>query len=412
MPNQSPQFTPPAYAGFGVRFLAYMVDILILIAATTLIEYFVFQIDPFKYLRLQSLTEYQTLAQSGSNWYVYLTNYIVLSLYYAYFWMFQNGATPGKKLLAIQIIKEERNTITVLTVFERIFFITLMSLFSILGMVFTNDLFLKNTISVLTIITGILLMIGYLWILWDRKKQGLHDKIAKTVVVKTDKQPHTALGILLTLLAFTILMLYLGAILVKGFQLGIQESRSKKTGSVSKVTNSAAKAHFDRSLQLFAQIRKERSADNIKKLNDENISELKKALETDPNNAKIWYYLGLAYTWVSSEGTLEDGLEAYKKAEELDPQNASYAEGTGDMLNRLGRYDEAIIELQKALRLDNNSAYTYLDLGIAYKKLKIYDSARKSFQKAIETFQSQNKDGSYDGEILRIQKELVDLPSQ
>jgi len=35
------------------------------------------------------------------------------------------------------------------------------------------------------ILSGIILGIGYLMIAWDVKKQGLHDKIAKTFVVRT-----------------------------------------------------------------------------------------------------------------------------------------------------------------------------------------------------------------------------------
>jgi len=33
-------------------------------------------------------------------------------------------------------------------------------------------------------ISGVVLFLGYLWILIDKKKQGWHDKIARTYVVK------------------------------------------------------------------------------------------------------------------------------------------------------------------------------------------------------------------------------------
>lgn len=32
--------------------------------------------------------------------------------------------------------------------------------------------------------SAIVFGLGYLWVIWDGKKQGWHDKIAKTVVVK------------------------------------------------------------------------------------------------------------------------------------------------------------------------------------------------------------------------------------
>lgn len=34
-------------------------------------------------------------------------------------------------------------------------------------------------------LSGAVLLIGYLWMIWDKKKQTWHDKIAKTIVVKS-----------------------------------------------------------------------------------------------------------------------------------------------------------------------------------------------------------------------------------
>jgi uncharacterized RDD family membrane protein YckC len=38
-------------------------------------------------------------------------------------------------------------------------------------------------------VSGIALLIGYLWMLWDPRKQTWHDKIANSVVVKADRYP-------------------------------------------------------------------------------------------------------------------------------------------------------------------------------------------------------------------------------
>jgi uncharacterized RDD family membrane protein YckC len=35
-------------------------------------------------------------------------------------------------------------------------------------------------------ISGVVLLLGYLWMLWDKEKQCWHDKIAGTVVVPAD----------------------------------------------------------------------------------------------------------------------------------------------------------------------------------------------------------------------------------
>ena len=180
----------------------------------------------------------------------------------------------------------------------------------------------------------------------------------------------------------------------------------KSLDEISPVT----KIHWDRSQELFEQMRQNaNNPEKVRQLNDENIKELKKALEIEPNNPRIWVELAHAYTWVSSEGSLEDSLAAYKKAEELDSNNIVYINFVGDMLIDLGRYEDAILQFQKTFRLTDRSGLANLSVGIAYKKLGIYDTAREHFQKAIEIFTAENKDGSYDDEILRARKEMSEL---
>ncbi|MBU1000400.1 tetratricopeptide repeat protein [Patescibacteria group bacterium] len=182
--------------------------------------------------------------------------------------------------------------------------------------------------------------------------------------------------------------------------------------------NPEAKKHFDRSLELFKQMREISSSGktdteiiaDTKKINDENILELEKALDLEPNNPRIWHTLGNAYTWVSSIGNFEDGLAAFKKAEELDPDNVVYINGVGDFLIRMGKYEEAVLHFQKTLRLTNKSGFANLSVAQAYSNLKIYDLAREHYQKAIEIFTSENQDGDYDIYLLQARKELSNLP--
>ena len=35
---------------------------------------------------------------------------------------------------------------------------------------------------------GFVFFLGLFWVAWDKKKQGWHDKLAKTVVIKKKKQ--------------------------------------------------------------------------------------------------------------------------------------------------------------------------------------------------------------------------------
>jgi uncharacterized RDD family membrane protein YckC len=38
-------------------------------------------------------------------------------------------------------------------------------------------------------LSGIVCLLGYLWMLWDKEKQTWHDKLATTVVVPTSAYP-------------------------------------------------------------------------------------------------------------------------------------------------------------------------------------------------------------------------------
>lgn len=73
-------------------------------------------------------------------------------------WMLSNyQATVGMMVLKIKILKENGGKVTY------------------------QDAILRYFASLLS---GIALGLGYLWMLWDKKKQTWHDHIAKTVVVK------------------------------------------------------------------------------------------------------------------------------------------------------------------------------------------------------------------------------------
>ena len=81
----------------------------------------------------------------------------VLSLVYTwYFLTRQNGQTPGKMIMHIRVIKKDGTPIDDATAIVR---------------------YIGYYISCL-------IVIGVLWAFWDDKKQGWHDKVANTIVVK------------------------------------------------------------------------------------------------------------------------------------------------------------------------------------------------------------------------------------
>lgn len=124
--------TPVVYAGFWERFGALLIDTFILIVPQFLISYLV----PGVF---------------GS-----VVTIVIQWLYYAFMESGEGQATLGKRALGLKVTGVNG---------ERISF----------GQA-TGRYFGK-------ILSGLILLIGYLMMIWDVKKQTLHDKIAGTLVI-------------------------------------------------------------------------------------------------------------------------------------------------------------------------------------------------------------------------------------
>ena len=126
----------PAYVGFWKRFLASILDTLIIGIPATIIQFaLVFATG------------------IGSTVYVVQLGVVFLVVYLDGI----KGGTPGKLILGMRIVNEQGNYIGIP-----------MAILRYIG----------------KIISGLILGIGYFMIGWTERKQGLHDKIAKTFVVK------------------------------------------------------------------------------------------------------------------------------------------------------------------------------------------------------------------------------------
>jgi uncharacterized RDD family membrane protein YckC len=123
-------------AGFGDRFIAVIIDILVLL--------------------IPNLIFYVVIEGVLSNFLSFL-----LGLGYAvYFWS-STGQTIGKKAMKLKVVKADGGAI------------------------------LQPGEAVLryigTIISGIPFALGYLWVIWDPKHEAWHDKIAGTKVIKIEE---------------------------------------------------------------------------------------------------------------------------------------------------------------------------------------------------------------------------------
>jgi uncharacterized RDD family membrane protein YckC len=121
------------YAGFWVRLGAGVIDLLILGCSAGIIAYF----SPAPI--------------------IWVISGLVISIaYWLGFWIWR-GQTPGKMAAGIKVIRTDSSPIKWQCALRR---------------------FLGYIVSAMT------LFIGFVWVAFDGRKQGLHDKIADTYVVK------------------------------------------------------------------------------------------------------------------------------------------------------------------------------------------------------------------------------------
>ena len=83
---------------------------------------------------------------------------LVGATYYILLWTYWNGQTLGKKAMSIKVVRTDGKPVDLQT-----------SLLRYIGY----------------IVSGIFFCLGFIWVLFDERKQGWHDKIAHTLVVKT-----------------------------------------------------------------------------------------------------------------------------------------------------------------------------------------------------------------------------------
>lgn len=149
MEKRSKELEKKQFAGFGVRLLALILDIIVVnliinsisaFSAGSVISNFIIDTKTGSAIPNLFLNNYQAIVQA-----IYS---IVMIKYY--------GATLGK--MALKISVTDKN-----------------------GQLTWVSVIIRETIG--KFISAILLGIGYLMVLWDHNKQGLHDKIADTYVV-------------------------------------------------------------------------------------------------------------------------------------------------------------------------------------------------------------------------------------
>jgi uncharacterized RDD family membrane protein YckC len=125
--------------GFGPRLVAYVIDSLIIGGVSGLIT------------SIFAAANNDLVTMLGS-----LVVVVFVFWYYIYFWT-TKGQTPGKLVMKIKVVATDGSQVTAGKAFLRV-----------IGYLISNLIF----------------ALGFIWILFDTDKQGWHDKIAGTYVVR------------------------------------------------------------------------------------------------------------------------------------------------------------------------------------------------------------------------------------
>jgi len=134
------------YVGFWKRFVASVIDSLLLLVVLVPALLLLYRDDP---------REGFTGPGAGAE----LAIQVAVAIVYILFWRYR-GATPGKMAISARIVDAKTG-----------------------GAPSTGSLVARYVGYIVSMLP---LMLGFIWVALDRRKQGFHDKIAGTVVVYDD----------------------------------------------------------------------------------------------------------------------------------------------------------------------------------------------------------------------------------
>jgi uncharacterized RDD family membrane protein YckC len=146
-----------AYAGFASRAVALIIDLAIDALLLTIISVTI--------RLLQEAVRYSELTVALLSWLQITMSLSLLVGYFIFGWMLA-GQTVGMALMGVRVVRTNGQYVTLWVAVRRL-----------VGMLLSSILFL-----------------GYLWVLIDDRRQGLHDKLAGTYVIYAWSGPRIAGG--------------------------------------------------------------------------------------------------------------------------------------------------------------------------------------------------------------------------
>jgi TolB-like protein/DNA-binding winged helix-turn-helix (wHTH) protein/Flp pilus assembly protein TadD len=117
--------------------------------------------------------------------------------------------------------------------------------------------------------------------------------------------------------------------------------------------------------------------------------EYKRALQLNPDDARAhhWYAGYLMYV-----GRFDEGIAEEQRARELDPLSLPINNALAGRLLVAGRYDQALSQLRETLEMDSHFAPTHQTLGWAYLNKGRQQEAIQEFRQALQLSGDDDKD--------------------
>ncbi len=110
-------------------------------------------------------------------WFLFSFAWVIAAL-----WLFRKGQTPGKRLMGIRVVRRNGDPVGWWRMFAREVLIKWF-LIGIGFLAMAVDYFFLYSLFTLTSFS-LAIAVDYLWPLWDRRRQALHDKVMGTAVVR------------------------------------------------------------------------------------------------------------------------------------------------------------------------------------------------------------------------------------
>ncbi len=137
---------------------------------------------------------------------------------------------------------------------------------------------------------------------------------------------------------------------------------------------------------------------------DDMISSLRTTIKINPKNADALNYLG--YYFADKNINIQEAKDLLERALEVKPDNGYIIDSYGWVLYRMGSFEQAITQLQKALTLTPDDPLLFEHLGDAYHAVRNESKAREYWSRSLEHPEKE------EGLRERVEKKLQELKAR